>query len=41
MTTEEIAWFNGYHARVRDALAPIVDAATRDWLRDACAPLPS
>jgi len=39
MTVEEIAWLDGYHARVRAALAPIVDSATREWLSAATAPL--
>jgi Xaa-Pro aminopeptidase len=41
MTADEIAWLDAYHARVRDALTPVVDAPTRDWLRGACAPLNS
>jgi Xaa-Pro aminopeptidase len=39
MTTDEIAWLDGYHAGVRDALAPLVDEPTRAWLGGACAPL--
>jgi Xaa-Pro aminopeptidase len=39
MTADEIAWLDAYHARVRDALAPVVDAPTRDWLIAATAPL--
>jgi len=39
LTPEEAAWLDAYHARVRDTLAPIVDAQTRDWLIGACAPL--
>jgi Xaa-Pro aminopeptidase len=39
MTAEEIAWLDAYHTRVRDALAPLVDEPTRDWLRGACAAL--
>ena len=39
MTADEIAWLDGYHARVRSALTPIVDAATREWLIAATAPL--
>jgi len=37
--TEESSWLDAYHARVREALAPIVDAPTRDWLIAATAPL--
>src|SRR5215472_1769276 len=39
LTAEEIAWLDAYHARVRDALTPLVDEPTRTWLRGACAPL--
>ncbi len=39
LTTSEIAWLDAYHARVREALAPIVDEATRQWLLAATAPL--
>ena len=35
LTAEEIAWLDAYHARVREALAPLVDAPTRDWLMTA------
>ncbi len=35
MSAEEIAWLNAYHAQVRKTLSPIVDAATRKWLRAA------
>ena len=36
---EERAWIDAYHGRVRDALAPSLDAATRAWLDQATAPL--
>jgi Xaa-Pro aminopeptidase len=36
---DEIIWLNAYHARVRDTLAPLLDAATRAWLITATAPL--
>jgi Xaa-Pro aminopeptidase len=39
LTDDEAAWLDTYHARVRDTLAPIIDAQTRDWLIGACAPL--
>jgi Xaa-Pro aminopeptidase len=39
LTGVEIAWFDAYHQRVRDVLAPLVDAPTRDWLIAATAPL--
>lgn len=35
----ERAWIDRYHARVLDAIAPLVDTATADWLRDATRPL--
>jgi len=41
LTGEETAWLDAYHARVRDTLAPLVDAQTRAWLSGACAPLKS
>ncbi|HVB14920.1 MAG TPA: aminopeptidase P family protein [Stellaceae bacterium] len=36
---EEIAWFDAYHARVREVLTPLVDAATAEWLAAATAPI--
>jgi Xaa-Pro aminopeptidase len=39
MTADEIAWLDAYHARVHGALAPIVDAPTREWLVKATAPI--
>lgn len=35
LTTEEIEWLNAYHARVREALAPDLNAETLAWLKDA------
>jgi Xaa-Pro aminopeptidase len=32
LDADEIAWLDAYHARVRKALAPLVDASTRRWL---------
>jgi Xaa-Pro aminopeptidase len=37
LTEDEIAWLNAYHARVRDEIAPLVDAQTRAWLERATA----
>src|SRR5712692_2897652 len=31
LTGEETAWLDAYHARVRDTLAPLVEAQTRAW----------
>jgi Xaa-Pro aminopeptidase len=39
LTADETAWLNAYHARVRDALAPLLDAPTRAWLITVTAPL--
>jgi len=39
LTGEELAWLDAYHARVRDTLAPLLDAPTRGWLIAATAPL--
>ena len=36
---DEIAWLNDYHARVRDAVRPHLDAPTQAWLDTATAPL--
>lgn len=39
MTSAEIAWLDGYHARVRDEIGPLLDAADRAWLEEATQPL--
>jgi Xaa-Pro aminopeptidase len=39
MNPDETAWLDAYHARVRDALAPLLDAPARKWLISATAPL--
>jgi Xaa-Pro aminopeptidase len=39
MAADEIAWLDGYHARVRDALCPHLDDDTRSWLETATQPL--
>jgi Xaa-Pro aminopeptidase len=39
MMAEEVAWLDAYHTRVRDTLAPLVDAPTREWLIAATTPL--
>ncbi len=41
MNADECAWLDAYHARVREALAPLLDAPTREWLLAATAPLAS
>jgi Xaa-Pro aminopeptidase len=35
----EAAWLDGYHARVRGTIGPLVDAETRAWLEQATAPV--
>ena len=35
----EIAWLDQYHARVREALTPLVDTATASWLAQITRPL--
>ncbi len=39
LSPEERAWWNGYHARVREILAPRLDGAALDWLIAQCVPL--
>ena len=39
LTAAEAAWLDGYHARVRNTLAPLVDAQTKNWLEAATRPL--
>jgi Xaa-Pro aminopeptidase len=36
---DEIAWFDGYHTRVREILIPLVDPVTARWLADATQPI--
>ena len=37
MTSAEKTWLNGYHARVRETLSPLVDEGTKAWLNEATA----
>ncbi|MEC9344836.1 MAG: aminopeptidase P family protein [Pseudomonadota bacterium] len=39
LSAEERAWLDAYHARVRETLTPLVDAATAGWLEQATAPV--
>ncbi|MEE8124060.1 MAG: M24B family metallopeptidase, partial [Alphaproteobacteria bacterium] len=39
MDGQEIAWLDAYHARVRDALTPLVERATAAWLEHATRPI--
>ncbi len=36
---DEIAWIDGYHARVRHEIAPLLPEDVRDWLANATRPL--
>ena len=35
LTAQELHWLNNYHARVREAVSPLVDPATQAWLEQA------
>ena len=39
LSSAELAWLDGYHARVAKVLTPLLDTATADWLRAATRPL--
>lgn len=39
LTPREKAWVDGYHARIRRIISPLIDPKTADWLAEACAPL--
>jgi Xaa-Pro aminopeptidase len=39
LSDADLAWLNGYHARVWNELAPLVDAQTKAWLKAATQPL--
>jgi Xaa-Pro aminopeptidase len=39
LSAAELAWLDAYHARVRERLAPLVDAETAAWLAAATAPI--
>ncbi|QYU66146.1 M24 family metallopeptidase [Leptolyngbya sp. 15MV] len=39
LTADEIAWWNDYHARVHEVLAPQLEGEVLAWLAEACAPL--
>ena len=39
LTRSELQWLDSYHATVLRKLLPLVDAATKPWLKKACAPL--
>ena len=39
LSPEEIGWWNAYHTRVSQVIAPQLEGAALDWLKSACAPL--
>ena len=39
LTADEAAWVDGYHARVRETIGPLVDPDTAAWLDGATRPL--
>lgn len=39
LNAAEKSWLNAYHARVLKELSPLVDPATRKWLKQVCAPV--
>ena len=39
LTRDELRWWDDYHARVEEILAPQLHGAALDWLKAACAPL--
>jgi Xaa-Pro aminopeptidase len=39
LTPSEVEWWNAYHARVREVLAPQLQGEDLAWLEDACTPL--
>jgi Xaa-Pro aminopeptidase len=39
LDADERAWLDRYHARVAEALVPLLDAPTRAWLDQATRPL--
>jgi Xaa-Pro aminopeptidase len=39
LTADEISWIELYHARVAEALMPLLDDETRAWLEAATRPL--
>jgi Xaa-Pro aminopeptidase len=39
LSEADVAWWNAYHARVREVLAPQLEGGALAWLEHACAPL--
>ncbi|MBL28781.1 MAG: X-Pro aminopeptidase [Rhodospirillaceae bacterium] len=39
LDADELAWLDGYHARVRETLTPLVDSETAAWLDEVTRPI--
>ena len=39
LSDAQVEWWNAYHARVREVLAPQLEGPALAWLEEACAPL--
>jgi len=39
LSADEVSWLDGYHAQVRERLAPLVEGAAREWLERRTRPL--
>ncbi len=39
LTRDEVEWWNAYHSRVEEVLAPQLDGAALEWLKAQCTPL--
>jgi Xaa-Pro aminopeptidase len=39
LDAQELQWLDAYHDRVASAVGPLLSAAERAWLQQACAPL--
>lgn len=39
LTRDEVAWWNDYHARVLEVVAPQLQGEALDWLKNQCAPI--
>ncbi|MCQ2914547.1 MAG: aminopeptidase P family protein [Alphaproteobacteria bacterium] len=39
LTLREKSWIDGYHARIKRIISPLVDKETAQWLDNACSPL--
>lgn len=39
LTSEEVAWLNGYHKDVWEKVSPYLEGDVKDWLSDATSPL--